>query len=59
MVQSHDEMIMEIADEIGLNRMGEDDDDDDDDEDEEDEEDDTDEEDDSDAGGDVATPPAV
>jgi hypothetical protein len=56
MVQSHDEMIMEIADEIGLNRMGEDDDDDDDDEDEED---DTDEEDDSDAGGDVATPPAV
>jgi hypothetical protein len=57
MVQSHDEMIMEIADEIGLNRMGEDDDDDDDDD--EDEEDDTDEEDDSDAGGDVATPPAV
>jgi hypothetical protein len=35
MIQSHDELIMEMAEEYGLNRMGENDDDGDEDEDEE------------------------
>jgi hypothetical protein len=44
MIQSHDEMIMEMANEHGLNRMGENDDDE--------------EEDDND-GGDTVTPPPL
>jgi DnaJ-domain-containing protein 1 len=45
MVESHDELLMEIAGEMGLDRMGED-------EDEEEEED-------ADNRGDAATPPAA
>jgi hypothetical protein len=45
MIQSHDELIMEMADEYGLNHMDEDTDDED--------------EDDDDDGGDAATPPAA
>jgi hypothetical protein len=37
MIQSHDELIMEMAEEYGLNRMGENDDDEDEDEDDDDE----------------------
>jgi hypothetical protein len=48
MVQSHVELLMEMADEFGLNRMGEDD-----------EEDDSDEQDDDDDKGDAAASPAV
>jgi hypothetical protein len=48
MVESHDELIMEITDEIGLNRMGEDANNEEDDEDEDD-----------DNGGDTTAPPAV
>jgi hypothetical protein len=48
MVESHDELIMEITDEIGLNRMGEDANNEEDDEDE-----------DNDNGGDTTAPPAV
>jgi chromosome segregation ATPase len=46
MIQSHDDLIMEMADEHGLNHMGENDEDDV-------------EEDDDDDGGDAATPPAT
>jgi hypothetical protein len=46
MVESHDELLMEIAREMGLDRMGED-------------EDEEDEEEDADDGGDVAAPPAA
>jgi hypothetical protein len=55
---SHDGLIMEMADEYGLNCMGEVDEDEDDDEDE-DEEDDGNEEDDDDDRGDAAIPPVV
>jgi Fic family protein len=47
MIQSHEELIMEMADEYGLNRMGENDDDEDD------------EEDDDNGGGDTTAPPTV
>jgi hypothetical protein len=47
MVQSRDELLMEVADEFRLNRMGEDD------------EDDSDEEDDNDDAGDAATLPML
>jgi hypothetical protein len=49
MVESRDELFMEIPDEIGLNRMGED----------ADEEEDDEEEDNDKNGGDAATPPAA
>jgi hypothetical protein len=55
-VESRDELIMEIADEIGLNPMGEDADDEDD---ESKEEDNSDEDDDDDGGDAAATPAAV
>jgi hypothetical protein len=48
MIQSHDELIMEMADKYGLNCMGENDTDED-----------NDEEDDNNDRGDTATPPAV
>jgi hypothetical protein len=50
MVESHDKLLMEIAREMGLDRMGEDDDDDDDEEEEEE---------DADDGGDATAPPAA
>jgi DnaJ-domain-containing protein 1 len=50
MVESHDELLMEIAREMGLDRMGEDED-----EEEEEEE----EEEDDDDGGEAAAPPAT
>jgi hypothetical protein len=52
MIQSCDELIMEMADEFGLNHMGEDNDD----QDEDDEEDDSDEEDDNNDRGDTTAP---
>jgi hypothetical protein len=52
MVESCNELIMEIADEIGVNLMGEDDDD-------EDEKDNSEEDDDGDGGDAVATPTVV
>jgi hypothetical protein len=55
MVGSHNELIMEITNEIGLDRNGEDADDKENDSDKEDD----DEEDDDDDGGDTAAPPAA
>jgi hypothetical protein len=55
MVGSHNELIMEITNEIGLNRNGEDADDKENDSDKEDD----DEEDDDDDGGDTVAPPAA